>query len=33
MQPFLETAQGFMDKLDLSSLDGIGDLLSNFGKK
>ena len=33
MQPFLETAQSFMDKLDLSSLDGIGDLLSNFGKK
>ncbi len=33
MQPFLETAQGFMDKLDLTSLDGIGDMLSKFGKK
>lgn len=33
MQPFLETAQGFMDKLDLSSLEGIGGMLSKFGKK
>ena len=33
MQPFLETAQGFMDKLDLSSLEGLGGMLSKFGKK
>ena len=31
MQPFLETAQGFMDKLDLSSLEGIGGMLSKIG--
>jgi len=31
MQPFLETAQGFMDKLDLSSLEGIGGMLSKLG--
>lgn len=33
MQPFLETAQGFMDKLDLSSLEGLGGMLSKLGKK
>tara|TARA_B100001059_G_scaffold95881_1_gene95120 strand:- start:1177 stop:1851 length:675 start_codon:yes stop_codon:yes gene_type:complete len=33
MQPFLETAQGFMDKLDLSGLEGIGGMLSKLGVK
>ena len=34
MQPFLESTQQFMDKLDFGGLDGIGDMLSKItGKK
>jgi len=32
MQPFLKTAEGFMDKLDLSSLEGLGGMLSKLTK-
>lgn len=31
MKPFLDTAQSFMDKIDLSGLDNIGGMLSKFG--
>ena len=34
MEPFLQTAESFMNKLDLSSLEGLGGMLSKFtGKK
>jgi len=34
MQPFLQTAESFMNKLDLSGLEGIGNILSKVsGKK
>jgi len=33
MEPFIATAENLMSKLDLSSLDGIGSMLSNLGGK
>lgn len=33
MEPFLQQAETFMNKLDLSSLDGIGSMLSKLGGK
>ena len=34
MQPFLQTAESFMNKLDLSGLENIGNILSKVtGKK
>jgi len=33
MEPFLQQAETFMNKLDLSSLDGIGNMLSKLGGK
>lgn len=33
MEPFLQQAESFMNKLDLSSLDGIGSMLSKLGGK
>ena len=34
MQPFLKTAESFMNNLDLSGLEGIGNMLSKVtGKK
>lgn len=32
MQPFLQTAESFMNNLDLSGLEGIGGMLSKLGK-
>ena len=31
MKPFLDTAESFMNKIDLSSLDNIGGMLSKLG--
>jgi len=33
MEPFIASAENLMNKLDLSSLDGIGSMLSNIGGK
>jgi hypothetical protein len=34
MEPFIKTAESFMDKMDLSKLEGLGGMLSKFtGKK
>ena len=30
MKPFLETAESFMNKIDLSSLDNVGGMLSKI---